>query len=34
MFLDLAIDAVITLVAVAVMVLAFGFYFAERCRRA
>jgi hypothetical protein len=31
---DLAIDALITLVAVAVVALAFGFYFAERCRRA
>jgi hypothetical protein len=28
--LDLAIDAIITLVAVAVVALAFGFYFAER----
>jgi hypothetical protein len=28
--LDLAIDALITLVAVAVVALAFGFYFAER----
>ena len=32
--LDLAIDALITLVAVAVVALAFGFWFAERCSRA
>jgi hypothetical protein len=31
---DLAIDALITLVAVAVVAMAFGFYFAERCSRA
>jgi hypothetical protein len=32
--LDLAIDAAIYLVAVAVVALAFGFWFAERCSHA